>query len=131
MSALPEQGDIGPTFRFGSLLRSDRQNIVAVAGTQADGSAFVAGNQVRLSALGATLDLLGTWQQTATNDLASWRQVTTDGRDQYVKVVYYGYHFPLGHTATLTTITTEIEMLGSLSGWSRSARLRDRRGARV
>jgi hypothetical protein len=26
---------------------------------------------------------------------------------------------------------TEIEMLGSLSGWSRSARLRDRRGARV
>jgi hypothetical protein len=108
MSALPEQGDIGPTFRFGSLLRSDRQNIVAVAGTQADGSAFVAGNQVRLSALGATLDLLGTWQQTATNDLASWRQVTTDGRDQYVKVVYYGYHFPLGHTATLTTITKRV-----------------------
>lgn len=108
MSALPEPGDIGPTFRFGSLQQNDRQNIVNAAGTQGEGSAFVAGNEVRLSALGATLDLLGTWQQTATNDLASWRQVTTDGRDQYVKTVYYGYHFPLGHTATLTTITKRV-----------------------
>jgi hypothetical protein len=108
MSTFPAEGDTGPIFRFSSLLQSDRQSIVAVAGTQAAGSAFVAGNQVRLSALGATLDLVGTWQQTSTNGLASWHQVTTDGRDQYVKVVHYGYHFPLGHKATLTTVTKRV-----------------------
>lgn len=110
MSTLPEQGDTGPTFRFSSLTQGDRKSIVNVAGTRdpSAGSAFVAGNQVRLSALGATLDLLGTWQQTSTNDLASWHQLTTNGRDQYVKVVRYGYHFPLGHKATLTTITRRV-----------------------
>ena len=109
MSTFPQLGDTGPDFRFSSLLQQNRQAIVQVAGnTQFAGSAFVAGNQVRLSALGATLDLLGTWQLTKDNDLASWRQLTTDGRDQYVKVVLFGYLFPLGHTATLTTITQRV-----------------------
>jgi hypothetical protein len=109
MSTFPEEGDTGPIFRFSSLTYGDRQSIVNMAGNQATpGSAFVAGNQVRLSALGATLDLLGTWQLTQQNSLASWHQVTTDGRDQYVKVVRYGYHFPLGHRATLTTITKRV-----------------------
>jgi hypothetical protein len=110
MSTLPEEGDTGPKFQFSSLTQDDRNDIVQVAGTQDPtfGAAFVAGNQVRLSALGATLDLLGTWQQTPNNGLASWRQLTTDGRDQYVKVVHYGYHFPLGHKATLTTITRRV-----------------------
>jgi len=108
MSTLPEQGDTGPIFRFSSLIQGDRHSIVKVAGTQAPGAAFVAGNQVRLSALGATLDLLGTWQQTGGNDLASWHQLTTEGRDQYVKTVRYGYHFPLGNKGTLTTITRRV-----------------------
>jgi hypothetical protein len=114
MSTLPTEGQDGPEFQFTSLTQTDRQQIVAVAGNQAPGSAFVAANQFRLSALGATLDLLGTWNIRAAedrlpaNNLASWRQLTTEGRDQYVKVVHYGYLFPLGHTATLVQVTNRV-----------------------
>ncbi len=114
MSTLPTEGENGPEFRFTSLTQSNRRDIVNVAGNQAPGSAFVAANEFQLSALGATLDMLGTWQERAAkngipaNNLASWRQVTTEGRDQYVKIVFYGYLFPLGHTATLTTVTNRI-----------------------
>ncbi len=103
MTTLPPFDGEGPEFQFSSLAWSDRQNIVEAAGSQAAGTAFVSAAQFQLSALGAFFDLTGSWPGTI-NDLVSWRQVTTSGRDQFVKVVYAGFLFPLGHRATLTTV---------------------------
>jgi hypothetical protein len=111
---LPAAGSEGPQFQFTSLTATDRRQIIDVAGNQTAGSAFISATQFQLSALGATLDMLGNWKlRSATsslpaNNLASWRQLTTEGRDQYVKVVHYGYLFPLGHSATLVTVTNRI-----------------------
>jgi hypothetical protein len=38
-------------------------------------------------------------------DLAEWDHLATQGRDQYVKVVYEGYLYPFGHAASLVKVT--------------------------
>jgi len=38
-------------------------------------------------------------------DLAEWDHQATQGRDQYVKVVYDGYLYPFGHAASLVKVT--------------------------
>jgi hypothetical protein len=63
-----------------------------------------------VSALGAYLDLTGTWPpDPATRispEIASWDHIAPMGRDQFVKVVYPGYLFPFGHGAALVKQTT-------------------------
>lgn len=63
-----------------------------------------------LSALGAWLDLHGSWKTLPYSEafMASillWDHVAPMGRDQYVRVVYPGYLFPFGHRATLVKLT--------------------------
>lgn len=63
-----------------------------------------------LSGLGATLDLHGAWP-TLPYSLAglasvlTWDHEAPFGRDQYVRVAYPGYLFPLGHKAALIKVT--------------------------
>ena len=85
-----------------------------IAGNQAPGSAFVAGNDLSLSALGATVDLEGNWNLRGVtdgmpaNNLVAWHEVMTQGREQHVKIVFGGYLFPLGNRATLTIVTNRV-----------------------
>jgi hypothetical protein len=114
MSTLPGPGDEGPDFEFTSLSQPYREQIVNVAGNQAPGSAFVTADEFQLGALGATIAVTGAWEPRVgtrtvpANNLASWRHITSQGRDQFVKVVHYGYLFPTGHLATLVQITNRI-----------------------
>ena len=67
----------------------------------------VAANLFALSALGASVDIEGTWSPAASTGLSiqEWRHQAVLGRDNFVKVVYKGYLFPFGHKASLTKIT--------------------------
>ena len=59
-----------------------------------------------LSALGASMDVIGDWPGAATaTGLVSWLQRSAQGRDSYVRVEQAGYLFPTGHKASLITIT--------------------------
>ena len=57
---------------------------------------------LRLSPLGATLDLDGTW---ATLSPSSYRHRIVGGRDEEVRVALRGRLYPFGHRATLTVTT--------------------------
>jgi hypothetical protein len=118
MSDLPSEGDDGPEFQFTSLTQTNREGLVDIAGNQAPGSAFVTADldEFQLGPLGATMTVTGAWlprepSENGTilaNNLASWRHITSQGRDQFVKVVLYGYLFPLGHLATVVSVTNRI-----------------------
>jgi len=65
-----------------------------------------------LSALGAWLDLHGEWNtdpyslaKPPMRSILLWDHVAPMGRDQYVRVVYPGYLFPIGHKTTLVKLT--------------------------
>ncbi len=60
-----------------------------------------------LSALGASLDLRFDFPELRGSDfdVTHWSNRATLGRDHYVKVVESGYLFPLGHAASLITIS--------------------------
>jgi hypothetical protein len=63
-----------------------------------------------LSALGAWLDLHGTWDTTRyttaqIRPIEAWDHLAPQGRDQLVRVVYPGFLFPFGHSTTLVKIT--------------------------
>ena len=108
MSPLPIEGSDGPKYDFTSLQQKNRQDIVDRAGNQLSTSAFVSAHQFRLSALGTDMDIEGNWKLISNSPLVSWRHITASGRDQHVKVVYGGYLYPLGHKATLVTITDRV-----------------------
>ena len=68
--------------------------------------------RLMLSALGAWMNVRGAWELSglpaeALNLLSveEWRHRATMGRDHYVRVVYRGYLFPLGHRASLVKVT--------------------------
>lgn len=121
---LPTPGSSGNVFQFTSLDQTDRAEIVAASGAPGVAQhAFVTSNQFELSALGASLDLTGHWNSSQGSDtaglgpdsiapisvdLSQWRQVTTQGRDQYVRVVYRGYLFPLGLRAIFVKVVDRI-----------------------
>ncbi len=75
------------------------------------GNAPAAVERLMLSALGAGIKLYGSWDTAL--DLAEWRQVSTLGRDQFVKIALKGYLFPLGHKAV------EITTMAATSAWAR------------
>ena len=58
-----------------------------------------------LSSLGAFIDVRGAWTPYEPYHVKEWYHRTTLGRDQYVKVVYPGYLYPLGHRAPLVKET--------------------------
>ena len=62
-------------------------------------------NRLMLSSLGGWMDVRGNWTEKAWLGLESWEHRATQGRDQYVKVVYAGYLYPFGHRASLIKIT--------------------------
>lgn len=64
--------------------------------------------RLHLSALGALLDGEGSWDPKVNPDgvdLEQWRHQAALGRDNYVRVVYRGYLFPFGHSASLIKVT--------------------------
>ena len=100
-----------------SLNTADRHMLVrqtAESWIGADGSPIppvpVAARKLWLSALGAWLDLHGTWDitdyaQAQIFSILSWDHLAPEGRDQFVRVVYPGFLFPIGHATTFVKIT--------------------------
>lgn len=62
-------------------------------------------NRLMLSSLGAFMDTRGTWEPPKFMRVEEWVHRSTMARDHYVKVVYKGYLFPLGHRASLIKVT--------------------------
>ena len=61
-----------------------------------------------LSPMGGVLDAEGNWDYRklpAAVGLEQWRYLAAMGRDQYVRVVYRGYLYPFGHSASLIKVT--------------------------
>lgn len=89
-------------------------------------------NRFMLSSLGAWLDSRGEWPNApaaADLDIIEWRHLAAMTRDNYVRVVYRGYLFPTGHSATLVKVTERkfqpVPAGGPLSGQT-AAYLRQR-----
>jgi len=62
-------------------------------------------NKLMLTSFGAWLDLAGTWAPPNPLEVEGWNHVSTMGRDHYVRVVYEGFLFPFGHSASLIKVT--------------------------
>ncbi len=62
-------------------------------------------DRLMLSSLGAWMNVAGQWEPPGAYNLEEWRHRAVMGRDTYVRVVEKGYLFPLGHRASLITIT--------------------------
>jgi hypothetical protein len=68
--------------------------------------------RLMLTSQGAWMNILGTWPtdeytgtQYIAENLLTWEHRTTQGRDQYVKIVKAGRLYPFGHKAAQVTIT--------------------------
>ncbi len=72
---------------------------IAVQSLPADGALEL--DHLRVSTLGATLDLDGSWAAPAT--IASYRHRIVSGRDEKVRVGTRGRLFPFGHRAVMTS----------------------------
>ncbi len=66
-------------------------------------------DQMMLTSLGAWMKINGKWQdQTLSNlglNIESWKHTTTQGRDQYVRIVIAGRLYPTWHRASFVIIT--------------------------
>jgi hypothetical protein len=84
--------------------------------------------RLALSALGALLDCEGNWNVLPKNvRLEQWRHLATLGRDHYVRVVYRGFLFPFGHSASLIKVTErKFEFLDKKAKKNRVTVLRQR-----
>jgi hypothetical protein len=111
------QGAADLPFR-GSLNRADRHRLVRQTAEQWPGIKDprsvqpVRVDKLWLSSLGAWLDLHGAWYTKEYSNLdpgmpsvLAWDHIAPLGRDQWVRVVYPGYLYPLGHPAALVKIT--------------------------
>ena len=102
---------------LGSLDRADRHRIVRQTAETwpGDGSARlrptpVGAERLWLTALGAWLELHGQWDTDGYSaalmgSVLAWDHVATGGRDQFVRVVYPGYLYPLGPPTVRVKIT--------------------------
>ena len=99
-----------------SLDRFDRHNIVHLSSNfrlHEEGSTTrfyepraIDVNNLALSSLGGWLDSRGAWdEQPLGLSVEEWRHRATLGRDHYVRVVYAGRLFPLGHRVSLIKVT--------------------------
>ncbi len=95
--------------RTETLTKGERYQIVSLSSDFAakEQRAPIRANHLMLSALGSWLDLRGDWTLSPGSKygLESWTHRTTQGRDQFVRVVCKGYLFPFGHRAAKITIT--------------------------
>jgi hypothetical protein len=104
----------GTPFQFTSLTNTDRQDIIELsANFNLNGAAYVQVNELDLSALGTTADLIGQWNHVPEGnqpaiDLIAWRHIAVTGRDVYVRIVRKGYLFPLGHEAAIIQIVERV-----------------------
>ncbi len=102
---------------LGSLDRADRHRLVRqtteawLGGkTTRTTPGPVGADKLWLTALGAWLDLHGQWDTMPYSErglasILAWDHVATGGRDQFVRVVYPGYLFPLGQPTVRVKIT--------------------------
>jgi PLD-like domain len=103
----PPDSSMLPFNARASLTRSDRYDLTE-RGQKRPQRLTV--NRLMLSTLGGWLDSHIAWDDdrtglTAGNDVAEWRHVVAQGRDQYVRVVRLGFLFPLGHRASWVKVT--------------------------
>jgi hypothetical protein len=99
--ALFEPRNKNELFRFTTLERGDRRDIVDLTTSGAEADMLSVGS-FELSALGANVELSGKWSSKRSG-LASWSELGQGGRALNTVVVYRGYLFPLGHRAIYTT----------------------------
>jgi hypothetical protein len=98
-----------------TLTPQDRIDIVTLSSGTSVGDAPVEVDLLLLSALGASVNLQGSWSPGPNSpaDVASWWHRASTGRDSYVRVVNIGYLFPWGNRAVRITITDrEIQVNG-------------------
>jgi hypothetical protein len=90
-----------------SLNPQNRLDIVTLTTGTSVGEGPVEVDLLLLSALGASVNLQGSWTPGPNSpvDLASWWHRASIGRDSYVRVVDIGYLFPWGNRAVRITIT--------------------------
>jgi len=90
-----------------SLSPNDRIDAVTLSTGTSAGEGPVDVDLLLLSALGASVDLKGSWSPGPNSDvnLASWWHRASIGRDSYVRVVNIGYLFPWGNRAVRITIS--------------------------
>lgn len=68
-------------------------------------------DRLMLTSQGAWMNVQGAWEidpdlmHEANMDITAWQHIATQGRDQYVRVVYAGYMYPFGHRASLIKVT--------------------------
>lgn len=115
------QDEPGPRFQLSSLTEANRVDIVNLSSNfvaLGSGAAYVQANNLALSALGASTDLLGRWSTPEVN-LAEWHHIAVTGRDLYVKIVTRGWMFPIGHQAALLEICErDVVNDPTESGWA-------------
>jgi IPT/TIG domain-containing protein len=58
-----------------------------------------------LSSLGGSADLEATFPSAPDDGLAAWRQVVSQGRDEYVRLVHRGFLAPFGHRAASVLVS--------------------------
>jgi hypothetical protein len=90
-----------------SLDPRDRVDIVTLTTGTSPGEGPIDVDLLLLSALGASVNLRGSWSPGPNSDvdLASWWHRASIGRDSYVRVVDIGYLFPWGNRAVRITIS--------------------------
>ena len=94
-----------------SLQPNDRTDIVTLTsgGLSPTGlpvpSTPIPADLLMLTALGASVNLNGAWNEPGFSSLIRWVQRNTTGRESYVKTVRSGFVFPTGHKAVRTVIT--------------------------
>jgi hypothetical protein len=83
----------------------DRWNIVrASSDFSIPGRADISASQLLLSARGGSLTAEASWNPRGL-DIQSWSHEATQGRDQFVQVVYKGFLFPFGHHVSYVKVT--------------------------
>ena len=99
-----------------SLFNSDRLDLIALTcGTSGSTTGSVAlpalpsvpaqAQLLILTALGATINLHGSWDTPSASSLTDWRHRMVTGRESYVRTVRAGYLFPFGHRAVHIIVT--------------------------
>lgn len=106
-TAYPQSSESSDPFLL-STSPADRWQIVKASSDFAvTGRADVQARRMWLTSRGGFLDSRGFWDSLPASKykLQEWRHIATQGRDQFVKLVYRGYLFPFGHRALQILIT--------------------------